>query len=127
MDEGPRRESSQTSKVPWWLSPKCVTCVVYRASGVAMQPLIGEIPAGNILLSAAILFSGSLPTKALRMLKSIRVQVPSRQTFFVHQKKWLHHAVEAVWRRHQEAAFTRAPEFSSHRSSQKYCFGFLKF
>lgn len=31
--------------------------------------MINNIPAGNILLSKAILFTGTLPTKALRMLK----------------------------------------------------------
>ena len=31
------------------------------------QPYIGKIPAGNILTSAAILYSGALPSKALKM------------------------------------------------------------
>ena len=35
----------------------------------ASQPVVKSIPAGNILLSAAILYSGTLPAKVLRMLK----------------------------------------------------------
>ena len=35
------------------------------------QPYIGKVPAGNILISAAILYTGCLPAKALRMFKTL--------------------------------------------------------
>ena len=37
----------------------CLRCRTWRS-----QPFIGNIPAGNLLLSSAILFSGSLPSKS---------------------------------------------------------------
>lgn len=39
------------------------------------QPYIGNKPAGNVLLSAAILFSGANPIPTLRMLELINVMV----------------------------------------------------
>ena len=33
------------------------------------QPFISNVPSGNLLISASILFSGLFPAKALRMLK----------------------------------------------------------
>lgn len=47
------------------------------------QPLIGQVPLENLLISAAILYSGSLPSKALRMFDILKcstinfVQKPS--------------------------------------------------
>lgn len=72
------------------------------------QPLLKETAAGNILLSAGILFSGSLPSKALRMLKMIGVQVFSPQTYFRHQRMYLHQAVRAVWDRQQRQLLASA-------------------
>lgn len=37
------------------------------------QPVIGNIPAGNILTSAAILYAGALPVKSLRMFKVLNL------------------------------------------------------
>ena len=45
------------------------------------QPFIGNIPAGKIITSAAILYSGSLPAKALIM----KCPMITRKTFFRHQ------------------------------------------
>lgn len=54
------------------------------------QPLI------NLLVASGILFSGSLPTKFLRALAMIGVQVMSRQTFHQYQKKYLHGVSHSV-------------------------------
>lgn len=71
----------------------------------AGQPFIGETPAGNLLLSAAILFSGSTPTKTLRTLQFMKVQVYQRGTFFRHQRLYLHQAIRVVWKNHQGIIF----------------------
>ena len=44
----------------------------------------------NILLAAAILFSGGIATKVLRMFNFINIQVPSPRSFFRHQSDYLH-------------------------------------
>ena len=46
------------------------------------QPHVGKIPAGNILISAAILYIGSLPAKSLRVFRSLNCAVITRKTFF---------------------------------------------
>lgn len=69
------------------------------------QPKCGTIPAGNILLSSAILFTGLMPTKALRMLKALNCAAISRKTFFRYQKKILQPAIKIVWDRQQQSIF----------------------
>jgi len=59
------------------------------------QPSIRDIPAGNILLSAAILFSG--PGKVLRMLDHIQVACISDRRFYHHQSRFLEPSILAVW------------------------------
>lgn len=66
------------------------------------QPFIGSTPAGNLLLSASILFSGALPSKVLRVLQFWGVQSITRQTFFRHQKLYLNPAICTVWKTSQD-------------------------
>ena len=55
------------------------------------------MPAGNILLSAAILFSGATPGKVLRLLDHMQVASISDRTFYRHQNRFLEPAILAVW------------------------------
>ena len=66
------------------------------------QPKVGEIPAGNLLLSSAIFFSGALPRKTLWVLSFMGVAAISPGTFFRHQAKYLHHTVMRVWKATQQ-------------------------
>ena len=52
---------------------------------------------GNILLSGAILYSGSLPRKFLGGLKSINLACISRETFFQHQRQFLPKVIQSTW------------------------------
>ena len=67
------------------------------------QPFIGSIPAGNILMSAAILYSGSLPTKALRIFHILKCASITTMTYFRHQNKILQPAVDRIWVNHQSS------------------------
>ena len=60
------------------------------------------MPAGNRLLSAAILYSGSMISQMLRMLKILRVECFSRQTFHKHQKNYLIPVVIKMWKEEQD-------------------------
>ena len=63
--------------------------------------MIGNIPAGNILLSGSILFSGALPTQAIRILGHINCATIAVRTFYDHQKRFLAPAVSSIWMTHQ--------------------------
>ena len=63
------------------------------------QPFIDSIPSGNLHLTSAIICSGSLPTKSLRLLKFMNCATISQQTFFRHQSKLLQPAISRVWER----------------------------
>lgn len=61
------------------------------------QEMVGNYPAGNIGLSTAILAAGAIPSKVLRVLDFWGVQGITPQTFFLHQKNFLHQAIRNVW------------------------------
>ena len=82
----------------------CSKC--YRRRTWESQPYIGNIPAGNILTSAAILYSGTLPSKALKMFQILNLSTITRKTFFRHQRQYLQPAVSSVWKRSQELLLT---------------------
>lgn len=67
------------------------------------QPHIGTTPAGNILTSAAILYSGVIPAKALRIFQILNCLTISRKTFFRHQSHYLQPAVDSYWTKQQNA------------------------
>ncbi|KAG0442597.1 hypothetical protein HPB47_015658 [Ixodes persulcatus] len=65
------------------------------------QPIIKRKPVGNILVAAAILFTGCSIKKALRMLTSMGIACFCYKTFFIIQKAFLLPAIEKVWNKHQ--------------------------
>jgi solute carrier family 8 (sodium/calcium exchanger) len=67
--------------------------------------MLKKVPAGNILLSAAILFSGSLPGKVLRLLKIYGCAAISRNTYFLHQESFLQPSILTIWNEHQTELF----------------------
>lgn len=75
---------------------QCTECA--HTSVWSSQPLFGRTPAGNICLSAAILFAGATATKVLRVLSHMGVAVMSLRSFFRHQERVLFTAVKRVWR-----------------------------
>lgn len=66
------------------------------------QPSIGNVKAGNITLSAALLFAGLSPSKALRFLNHMNVQNISYDTYMKHQSKYLVPAVNDVMTKEHE-------------------------
>ena len=67
--------------------------------------MVKRIPAGNILLSAAILFSGSLLTKVMQLLKIFGCASISEGTYYIHQAKFLQPSIFTVWDKHQANLF----------------------
>ena len=74
---------------------RCLCCKSFREW--KSQPEIAGIPMGNILLSEAILCSGSLPCKFLGGLKSINLSCISREIFCQHQRQFFHKVIQSTW------------------------------
>jgi solute carrier family 8 (sodium/calcium exchanger) len=66
------------------------------------QPVVKNIPEEN---SAAILFSGALPARMLRLFKLFGCASISSSTYFSHQKRFLQPSVFTVWNQHQADLF----------------------
>lgn len=81
------------------INQKCSSCdSMYTWDS---QPHCKGTPVGNILLSAAILYSGALPAKMLRVLKIFGCASISSRTYFQHQRYYLQPSISSVWNKHQ--------------------------
>ena len=69
------------------------------------QPFIGNVPAGNLYTSAAILYAGAFPAKALRLFTILKCAMITSKTYFRHQRQILQPAVRLTWERHQQSLF----------------------
>lgn len=61
------------------------------------QPMVGNMPAGNILLSGAILFCGASYTKVLSVLNSMHAATISPRTFQDHATIYLQPTIWQGW------------------------------
>ncbi|CAN7988710.1 unnamed protein product, partial [Ixodes hexagonus] len=61
------------------------------------MPSIKGRAVGTLLLSGAILFTGSSPTKTLRLFKLINIHGMCEKTYFNYQRTILLQAIEQVW------------------------------
>lgn len=82
------------------LSGSCLTVLTECCNGDrhswSSRPYVGRKPAGNIDLCAGILFSGSSPAPALRMMRLMNLRVISERTFHEYQEAYLLPAVQTV-------------------------------
>lgn len=74
------------------------------------QPLSGTMPIGNLILSAAILFSGISPMKSLNMCNHAGIEIFSLRTYNNIQSAYLVPAVESVWQVNQLELLQAAKE-----------------
>ncbi|KAI4826169.1 hypothetical protein KUCAC02_021810, partial [Chaenocephalus aceratus] len=77
------------------------------------QPKEGLIAEGNISLSCAILYAGAVPHKVIRVLNFWGVQTYSKETYFYHQKQYLHGAVRRVWEKQHSVNLSQLHKHSS--------------
>ena len=67
------------------------------------QPISNGMPLGNLLLSAAMLFAGALPTKTLRVFEFLNCSSISLSTYHEHQTLYLQPTIMNVWNRQKMA------------------------
>ena len=70
------------------------------------QPYIRNMPVLNLLMSGAILFSGTLPSKAMRLFTLLGLMHVRRRTYFRHQRLYLEPVVYSTWEEQQKALFS---------------------
>ncbi|XP_013411059.1 uncharacterized protein LOC106174182 [Lingula anatina] len=68
----------------------------------ASQPVSSSLPWGNLLLSAAILYSGSSPSQALRMMCHANILTVSRSTYGRIQSAYLIPTIYRMWQDSQQ-------------------------
>ena len=78
---------------------KCITCGsehTWRS-----QPMSGNMPVGNLVASAAVMFSGNSPAKFLRALDFANITNISLSTYNVIQSSYLTPTILDVWNAHK--------------------------
>lgn len=109
---------------------ECLHC--HKSFQWSSQPLIlTKFPAGNILLSFAILVSGASISKVLLVFKHMGLSVYNIRTFFRHQSNLLLPSIARYWESYQQALFNKWKQsdntwsgdgrFDSMGHSAKYC------
>ncbi|XP_061769799.1 uncharacterized protein LOC133560836 [Nerophis ophidion] len=101
QDISPSWDSNGTQLI---MTIQCASCD--QRSRWSSQPNIGPYAAGNILLSAGILFAGTSSGKVLQVLNSIGVVRYVKRTFFNHQELILQPAIKKVWEEQQRTHLT---------------------
>jgi len=84
------------------LNKRCQFCRTWES-----QPMLHNTPAGNILISAAILFNGASYTKVLRVLDSIGISSISESTYKKQAREYLQPTVYKMWRDKQSELLMR--------------------
>ncbi|KAJ8362706.1 hypothetical protein SKAU_G00115370 [Synaphobranchus kaupii] len=74
------------------------------------QPYVNNIPAGNLQLSAAILFSGSSFAKTHKFMNALHLQGISEATYLKHQANLLFPTINLQRKRDQDVLITDATE-----------------
>ena len=67
---------------------RCTACTHEYSWGTS--PKIGRSFAVNNLICGAILFTGSSPSRFLRVMRTLNIAVPAYDTFMAHQSSYLH-------------------------------------
>lgn len=70
------------------------------------QPTHSQMPLGNLLLSASILFSGNSPSKILQYFQQANVQFITERCYNYIQSGYLIPSVLNVWKKHQTIMMT---------------------
>lgn len=66
------------------------------------QPFVfGRYPAGNLLLSFAILMAGASVSKVLLVFRHLGLAVYTYRTFFYHQNRFIFPAILSYWETYQ--------------------------
>ena len=82
-------------------------CTSGHVSRWCSQPHISGMAAGNLLLSAAILFSGGSYTKFAHLANTLNLVIPAERTFHRIQSTYLFPVIHRTWTRHQQLIFQR--------------------
>ena len=81
------------------IKQSCASCKFERSW--CSQPYVGNMALGNLLVSAAVLFTGSLISKVLRLFMALKIPVFCKQTYFRHQRCYLEPTVHNKWQSDQ--------------------------
>ncbi|XP_067030157.1 uncharacterized protein [Acropora muricata] len=78
------------------------------------QPLIlGKFPAGNILLSFAVLMAGASISKVLLVFKHLGLAAYTARTFFNHQKMFLFPVILQYWETYRASLVTKLKDMTN--------------
>ncbi|XP_026114078.1 uncharacterized protein LOC113092627 [Carassius auratus] len=84
----------------------CVHCEHHKQW--ASQPYVKNIPAGNLQLAAAVLFSGSSFLQVTKFMQAFNIQGICHTTYLKHQRTFLFPTINWQWKQHQNTVIAEA-------------------
>ena len=85
---------------------QCCRCDLNRSWST--QPMVTNIPVGNLSLSAAIAISAASPAKVLRLLSFMNIPACHISIYIKHCRLFIYPTVYHLWLRHQNHLHTFA-------------------
>ena len=82
-----------------------LTCLNLHTFKWQSQPMLGRMPAGNLLVSSAILLSGSTYTKMANFSEILNLQFLGEKTFYSMQDEYLFPEINDAWLSEQNSVF----------------------
>ena len=95
-EEGPEVSMKETG-ILVSVTQNCRKCGPNSFTWRSQPYVLGRYPAGNIMLSFAILMAGASVSKVLLVLKHMGVCLYSTRRYFVHQRNFLFPAILKYW------------------------------
>ena len=83
------------------IETKCSNCGE-KYTWRSQPDLLGKFPAGNLLLSFAVLCAGASIRKVLLVFRHMGVLVYNEPTYYYHQRNLLIPSIVAFWRKYQK-------------------------
>ena len=87
--------------------PQCIACLSGHVNSWQTQPILNGMSAGNLLLSAAILFSGLTYTKFAHLCEILNLAIMKERTFHTVQSNYLFPVVNRTWDDHQRELYRK--------------------
>ena len=82
-----------------------ITCCNHHTFIWHSQPILNNLPLGNLLLSAATLYTGNTYTNLSEIAQTCGIKLFNESTFYNIQKKWLFPTIKYMWQVHQQELY----------------------
>ncbi|KAJ8305050.1 hypothetical protein KUTeg_017393 [Tegillarca granosa] len=79
-----------------------ISCDCGHVEEWSSQPMMNNMPVGNLIIAGAIMFYGCSPVKALNFMNHASIATISARTYHYMQTAYIVPSINSVWQLHQQ-------------------------